>query len=133
VLELEYLRVEPFLTVYGEVEESLEIKEDVRKLEARIADLNKEIEEQKRTINDLSRFMESRVGASLVNSGRNGCVSRKKLTAKHRRMSRNGNNSPRTPGNSVKHGESKKRRRNEPFDCFVSILLTGAVEIDVKA
>jgi len=42
-LELEYLRVEPFLTVYGEVEESLEIKEDVRKLEARITQLNKEI------------------------------------------------------------------------------------------
>ena len=43
VLELEYLRVEPFLTVYGEVEESLEIKEDVRKLENRIAELNNEI------------------------------------------------------------------------------------------
>lgn len=43
-LELEYLRVEPFLTVYGEVEEALEIKEDVRKLESRIVDLNREIE-----------------------------------------------------------------------------------------
>jgi len=43
VLELEYLRVEPFLTVYGEMEESLEIKEDVRKLENRIAELNSEI------------------------------------------------------------------------------------------
>jgi len=43
VLELEYLRVEPFLTVYGEMEESLEIKEDVRKLENRIAELNGEI------------------------------------------------------------------------------------------
>jgi len=42
-LELEYLRVEPFLTVYGEVEESLEVKEDVRKLEARITQLNREM------------------------------------------------------------------------------------------
>ena len=32
VLELEYLRVEPFLTVYGEVEESLEIREDIQRL-----------------------------------------------------------------------------------------------------
>ena len=32
VLELEYLRVEPFLTVYGEVEEALEIREDVQRL-----------------------------------------------------------------------------------------------------
>jgi len=32
-LELEYLRVEPFLTVYGEVEESIEIKQDVRTTE----------------------------------------------------------------------------------------------------
>jgi|GEM_PF-5094124 len=61
VLELEYLRVEPFLTVYGEVEESLEIKEDVRKLEARIADLNRRIEQQNDVIGDLSRFMESKV------------------------------------------------------------------------
>jgi len=42
-LELEYLRVEPFLTVYGQTEENLEIKEDVRKLESRIVDLNREI------------------------------------------------------------------------------------------
>lgn len=48
-LELEYLRVEPFLTVYGQTEESLEIKEDVRKMEARIVDLNKEITDHKRT------------------------------------------------------------------------------------
>jgi len=48
-LELEYLRVEPFLTVYGQTEESLEIKEDVRKMEARIVDLNKEIADHKRT------------------------------------------------------------------------------------
>ena len=32
VLELEYLRVEPFLTVYGEVEEALEIREDIERL-----------------------------------------------------------------------------------------------------
>lgn len=32
VLELEYLRVEPFLTVYGEVEEALEIKQDIQSL-----------------------------------------------------------------------------------------------------
>jgi len=42
-LELEYLHVEPFLTVYGEVEESLEVKEDMRKLEARITQLNREM------------------------------------------------------------------------------------------
>ena len=53
-LELEYLRVEPFLTVYGEVEESLEIKEDVRKLERRILDLN-------RTIDDLQHTLEGKV------------------------------------------------------------------------
>jgi len=48
-LELEYLRVEPFLTVYGQTEENLEIKEDVRKMETRIVDLNKEITDHKRT------------------------------------------------------------------------------------
>ncbi len=48
-LELEYLRVEPFLTVYGQTEESLEIKEDIQKMEARIVDLNKEIADHKRT------------------------------------------------------------------------------------
>jgi len=53
-LELEYLRVEPFLTVYGQVEESLEIKEDVKKLERRILDLN-------RTVDDLQHSLEGRV------------------------------------------------------------------------
>ncbi len=53
-LELEYLRVEPFLTVYGEVEKSLEVKEDVKKLERRILDLN-------RTIDDLQHSLEGRV------------------------------------------------------------------------
>ena len=53
-LELEYLRVEPFLTVYGEVDESLEIKEDVKKLERRILDLN-------RTIDELQHTLEGRV------------------------------------------------------------------------
>jgi len=43
-LELEYLRVEPFITVYGKAEESLEIKQDVKKLERRILDLNKEVD-----------------------------------------------------------------------------------------
>ena len=62
-LELEYLRVEPFLTVYGEVEESLEVKEDVKKLETRVIDLNREIERQARTIDDLSRLMESKIEA----------------------------------------------------------------------
>ncbi|MHC3130202.1 MAG: tyrosine-type recombinase/integrase [Candidatus Bathyarchaeota archaeon] len=47
-LELEYLRVEPFLTVYSQTEENLEIKEDVRKMETRIVDLNKEIADHKR-------------------------------------------------------------------------------------
>ncbi len=50
-LELEYLRVEPFLTVYGEVEESLEIKEDVKKLERRILDLNRTIDDLQITLN----------------------------------------------------------------------------------
>lgn len=34
VLELQYLKVEPFITVYGEVEESLEIKQDIQSLRA---------------------------------------------------------------------------------------------------
>jgi hypothetical protein len=54
-LELEYLRAEPFLTVYGQTEESLEIKEDVKKLEARILDLNKEISNQKMTAENYRR------------------------------------------------------------------------------
>ena len=52
-LELEYLRVEPFLTVYSSTQESMEIKEDVRKLESRIVDLNREIGDQKMTMNKL--------------------------------------------------------------------------------
>jgi integrase len=60
-LELEYLRVEPFLTVYGEIEESLEIKEDVAKLEKIVVKLNREVEEQKRTIESLSNLMENKV------------------------------------------------------------------------
>jgi len=54
-LELEYLRVEPFLTVYGQTEENLEIKEDVRKMEARIVDLNKEIADHKRTTENFQK------------------------------------------------------------------------------
>jgi hypothetical protein len=54
-LELEYLRAEPFLTVYGQTEESLEIKEDVKKLEKRIVDLNKEITNQKMTAESFRR------------------------------------------------------------------------------
>jgi site-specific recombinase XerD len=54
-LELEYLRAEPFLTVYGQTEESLEIKEDLKKLEARIVDLNKEITNQKMTTENFRR------------------------------------------------------------------------------
>lgn len=46
-LELEYLRVEPFLTVYGQSKENMEIKEDIRLMETRILDLNKEVTEQK--------------------------------------------------------------------------------------
>ena len=61
VLELQYIKVEPFITVYGEVEEALEIKQDIRKLENRILSLNRDIEEQKRTINDLSKLMEGKV------------------------------------------------------------------------
>jgi len=56
-----YKQGETAVVVFGKVEESLEIRKDVKNLEQRIVDLNKEIEEQKRTINDLSRFMESKV------------------------------------------------------------------------
>jgi hypothetical protein len=63
-LELEYLRVEPFLTVYGQSKENLEIKEDIRKMETRIIDLNKEIAEQEAkntkletTIKELYQFV----------------------------------------------------------------------------
>lgn len=42
-LELEYLRAEPFLTVYGQVEETIEIQEDVKRLEKRIVDFNRTI------------------------------------------------------------------------------------------
>ena len=61
VLELQYLKVEPFITVYGEVEESLEIKEDIQRLESRIVDLNKEVEEHKRTIDELSQTLTQKV------------------------------------------------------------------------
>lgn len=61
VLELQYLRVEPFITVYGVAEEALEIREDVRKLENRIADLNRKIEEQNRVIADMSNLLERKV------------------------------------------------------------------------
>ena len=40
--ELEYLRVEPFLTVYGEVEETTEIKEEMSKLRTTIDTLIKD-------------------------------------------------------------------------------------------
>lgn len=40
-LELEYLRVEPFLTVYGTVEENVEFKEQISKLEGTINLLSK--------------------------------------------------------------------------------------------
>lgn len=52
VLELAYLRVEPFVSVFGDSESS-EIKEDVAKLESRIVDLNREIADQKGSINTL--------------------------------------------------------------------------------
>ena len=66
-LELEYLRVEPFLTVYGQVEENLEIKEDVARLESRIVDLNRNIEDQKRTIEEQKQLSEQivKVGEGL--------------------------------------------------------------------
>ena len=50
ILELQYLKVEPAVTVYGGLEESLEIKEDVARLELRIGELNRKIEEHKQTI-----------------------------------------------------------------------------------
>jgi len=66
-LELEYLRVEPFLTVYGQVEDNLEIKEDVARLESRIVDLNRNIEDQKRTIEEQNQLSEQivKVGEGL--------------------------------------------------------------------
>ena len=56
-LELEYLRAEPFLTVYGEIEESLEVKQDVRKLESRIVDLNREVQARNQEIEKLKSAM----------------------------------------------------------------------------
>jgi hypothetical protein len=64
-LELEYLRVEPFLTVYGEVEESLEVKEDVKKLERSIIDLNKEVVILKSKQREWERFSERFFGLGL--------------------------------------------------------------------
>lgn len=61
ILELEYLKVEPFITVYGEVEESLVIKQDIQRLESRTVDLNKEIEGQKQTIEELSKSLVQKV------------------------------------------------------------------------
>lgn len=58
-IELEYLRVEPFLTVYGQSEESLEIKEDIRKMEIRVVDLNREITEQKMKNKELESQIKS--------------------------------------------------------------------------
>ena len=60
-LELEYTRVEPYFTVYGEVEESLEFKETVRDLNKQIMQLNielsglrDEVKEQRGVIDELS-------------------------------------------------------------------------------
>lgn len=69
-LELEYLRVESFLTVYGKVEESLEIKQDVRKLESRIVDLNR-----KEQLKTSATSWKVRLKKSLVSSLRDTCVS----------------------------------------------------------
>jgi len=60
-LELEYLRVEPFLTVYGEAEEKEEFRGEISKLKVTVETLTAKVEEQKRTINDLQEFMEKRV------------------------------------------------------------------------
>lgn len=52
-LELEYLRVEPFLTVYGTVEENVEFKEELTKLEGTInllAKRNVEFEEGRKKL-----------------------------------------------------------------------------------
>ena len=53
---------EPFLTVYGEVDESLEIKEDVKKLERRILDLNRTIDEK------FNKLLDSIVESGLFHS-----------------------------------------------------------------
>jgi integrase len=42
-LELEYLRVEPYLTVYGAAEEASEVKEKISRLEGTIATLSEEL------------------------------------------------------------------------------------------
>jgi len=52
-LELEYLRVEPFLTVYGTVEENVEFKQQISKLEGTINLLSKrnvEFEEERKNL-----------------------------------------------------------------------------------
>lgn len=60
-LELQYLRVEPFLTVYGEAEASTEVKEDVRKLENRVGELNRIVEQQKESLENLQTMLDTRV------------------------------------------------------------------------
>jgi chromosome segregation ATPase len=44
-LELEYLRVEPYLTVYGAVEENLAVKEKMSQLETTVETLSGRVEE----------------------------------------------------------------------------------------
>ena len=58
--ELEYLRVEPFTTVYGEIEEALETKEEVAELKSTVDVLNRRLDEQKRTLDSLQEFMDAR-------------------------------------------------------------------------
>jgi hypothetical protein len=86
---LEYLRAEPYLTVYGEAEETTEIKENITKLETRIRDQDKKIEEQAKVIDDLSNFMTKRVEEitqNLVNEWLEKSDTGKKLLETWKRM-----------------------------------------------
>ena len=86
---MEYLRAEPYLTVYGEAEETTEIKENITKLETRIRDQDKKIEEQAKVIDDLSNFMTKRVEEitqNLVNEWLEKSDTGKKLLETWKRM-----------------------------------------------
>lgn len=52
-LELEYLRVEPFVTVYGSTEETEEVKGEVLRLRTTVETLSSELEAQKKRMEEM--------------------------------------------------------------------------------
>ena len=69
--ELEYLRVEPFLTVYGEVEETTEIKEEIRNLGTTVETLTKKNVERTDQINYLINSLAEKEAQRKVNDEKN--------------------------------------------------------------